>query len=208
MTGTEERLGGARSALEDIVAIQSLVAQSGPSIESNWIPLAGRIWSPEGVYTVHQGGDGANSTDVLDGREQVEGMLTGAGHQGQITSGCAYVMSAPLNYRRRRQGDRDLLPHPDQIPARTALSSPASRPTAGNSSACRRLASPAPHDFVAGRTDEHGQPAARRDCRGRGDLRTVRHGTRAGLLTGSFRRQGRAGGLSAVSYAASAGANA
>ncbi len=99
MTSTEERLGALEARvrhLEDIIAIQRLVALYGPSVDSNSIPLAGRIWAPDGVYTVHPGSDGPDSTDVLDGRDQIEGMLYGPGHQAQVTNGCAHVMSAPL----------------------------------------------------------------------------------------------------------------
>lgn len=99
MTSTEERLEALEARvrhLEDIIAIQRLVAQYGPSVDSNSIELAGQIWSADGVYTVHPGMDGPESTDVLDGRDQVEEMLYGPFHQAQVEGGCAHIMSAPL----------------------------------------------------------------------------------------------------------------
>lgn len=99
MTSTEERLSALEARiqhLEDIIAIQRLVAQYGPSVDSNSIAMAGQIWNPDGVYTVHPGSDGPDSSDVLDGRDQVEGMLHGPFHQALVAGGCAHVMSAPL----------------------------------------------------------------------------------------------------------------
>jgi hypothetical protein len=99
MTSTDERfeiLEARIRHLEDVLAIQRLVALYGPAVDSNSIDLAAGIWSGTGVYSVHPGADGPESTQLLDGRDAIAEMLYGPYHQGQLVRGCAHVMSAPL----------------------------------------------------------------------------------------------------------------
>jgi SnoaL-like domain len=99
MTTTDERLEALEARarhLEDIVSIQRLVALYGPAVDSNSLTAAAAIWDPDGAYTVHPGSGGPTSTDNYDSRAAIEAMLNGPHHQGQIATGCAHIMTAPI----------------------------------------------------------------------------------------------------------------
>jgi len=78
-------------ALEDHVEITQLVSQYGPSVDSGSADDTAELWTQDGVFAVV----GGEQTFTMDGREQIAGMVNGAGHQSLIHNGCAHVLTVP-----------------------------------------------------------------------------------------------------------------
>jgi ketosteroid isomerase-like protein len=77
--------------LEDHVAITQLVSQYGPSVDSGSSDATANLWTEDGVFAVV----GGEQTFTMNGREDIAGMVNGAGHQGLIQRGCAHVLTVP-----------------------------------------------------------------------------------------------------------------
>ena len=77
--------------LEDQVEIVQLVSQYGPSVDSGSAEATANLWTDEGVFAVV----GGEHTFTMEGRDDIVGMVNGAGHQGLIQRGCAHVLTVP-----------------------------------------------------------------------------------------------------------------
>lgn len=75
-------------ALEDYVEITQLVTQYGPAVDSGSLTAAPQLWEPGGVYDVA-------GVRRMKGREEIEDMLKGSGHQDAIMNGCGHVLTVP-----------------------------------------------------------------------------------------------------------------
>lgn len=74
--------------VEDLVEISQLVARYGPSVDSGSAQATADLWEEDGVFD-------AVGAIHMEGRAQIEGMVTSGGHQGLILNGCAHVLTAP-----------------------------------------------------------------------------------------------------------------
>ncbi len=74
--------------LEDQLALAQVVASYGPAVDSGSSERAASLWSRGGVFDVPPYATWA-------GRDEIAGMVDGAGHQGLITNGCGHVLTAP-----------------------------------------------------------------------------------------------------------------
>ena len=74
--------------LEDQLALAQVVASYGPAVDSGSSERAASLWSDDGVFDVPPYATWA-------GRDEIAGMVDGAGHQGLITNGCGHVLTAP-----------------------------------------------------------------------------------------------------------------
>jgi hypothetical protein len=70
--------------LEDVVAIQQVLARYGPAVDSGCGAEAAALWTEGGTYDAQVG--------AWRGRAAIEGMVAGAGHQGLIHRGAAHAM--------------------------------------------------------------------------------------------------------------------
>jgi hypothetical protein len=77
--------------LEDKVELGQIVAAYGPSVDSGSATETSSLWTEDGVFAVV----GGEHTFSMNGRDDIEGMVKGAGHQGLILNGCAHVLTAP-----------------------------------------------------------------------------------------------------------------
>lgn len=75
-------------ALQDQVEIMQLVAQYGPAVDSGSGDAAAALWTQDGVFD-------AVGHRRMRGRDDVEAMVHGAGHQSLITNGCGHVLTVP-----------------------------------------------------------------------------------------------------------------
>jgi hypothetical protein len=78
--------------LEDQVELSQIVAAYGPSVDSGSAEATAQLWTQDGVFAVV----GGEHTFSMNGRQDIMGMVDGAGHQGLIHNGCAHVLTAPL----------------------------------------------------------------------------------------------------------------
>jgi hypothetical protein len=83
-----EALAARVRALEDQAEIMQLVAQYGPAADSGAADAAAELWAEEGTFDVV-------GHFTLRGREEIAGMLQGAGHQALIAGGAAHVLTVP-----------------------------------------------------------------------------------------------------------------
>jgi ketosteroid isomerase-like protein len=74
--------------LEDQVEIMQLVAQYGPAVDSGSGEAAAGLWTDDGIFD-------AVPQLRMEGREEIVGMVEGAGHQSLIRNGCGHVLSVP-----------------------------------------------------------------------------------------------------------------
>lgn len=74
--------------LEDHVEITQLVAQYGPSVDSGSADATAALWTEDGTFD-------AVGVIEMRGREEIAGMVDGAGHQGLILNGCGHVLTVP-----------------------------------------------------------------------------------------------------------------
>jgi 3-hydroxyisobutyrate dehydrogenase len=74
--------------LEDEHEIRQIVAQYGPAVDSGSGEAAAALWTEDGIFD-------AIPQRRMRGREQIVGMVHGAGHQGLILNGCGHVLSVP-----------------------------------------------------------------------------------------------------------------
>ncbi len=79
--------------LEDVLAIQRLIAQYGPLIDSGLGSRAVAGWKPDGVYDLMPGVD--NPRDVLEGREAIQARIAPADRPAQPTTR-AHMLAPPL----------------------------------------------------------------------------------------------------------------
>lgn len=83
-----ETLAARVHALEDQVEIMQLVAQYGPAVDSGSGDSASELWARDGTFE-------AVGHLQMKGREDIAGMVHGAGHQSLIRDGCAHVLTVP-----------------------------------------------------------------------------------------------------------------
>lgn len=74
-------------AVEDTLAIMTLVATFGPSVDSDARKSASHLWTRDGVYDLDVG--------EWRGHAEIEAMLAGSAHQDLLAAGCAHQVSAP-----------------------------------------------------------------------------------------------------------------
>ena len=79
-----ESLAAKVRALEDQVEIMQLVAQYGPAVDSGSGEAAADLWTDDGAFD-------AVPQRRMRGREEIAGMVHGAGHQSLIQIGRAHV---------------------------------------------------------------------------------------------------------------------
>jgi ketosteroid isomerase-like protein len=75
-------------ALEDQVEIMQLVAQYGPAVDSGSGEAAAALWTEDGVFD-------AVPHLKMRGRDDIIGMVHGAGHQSLLGGGCGHVLTVP-----------------------------------------------------------------------------------------------------------------
>jgi hypothetical protein len=75
-------------ALEDQLEIMQLVAQYGPAVDSGSGEAAAALWTDEGTFD-------AVPHLKMRGRDDITGMVHGAGHQSLIHNGCGHVLTVP-----------------------------------------------------------------------------------------------------------------
>ena len=78
-------------ALEDHVEITQIVSSYGPSVDSGSSEATAQLWTEDGTFAVV----GGEHTFTMNGRGDIRGMVSGAGHQNLIHNGCAHVLTAP-----------------------------------------------------------------------------------------------------------------
>ncbi|HVV30659.1 MAG TPA: nuclear transport factor 2 family protein [Mycobacteriales bacterium] len=83
-----ETLAARVQELEDRQQIADLVAQYGPTVDSGSAEATAGLWTEDGTFDVLD-------TILMQGREQIAGMVTGEGHQGLIKNGVAHVLTVP-----------------------------------------------------------------------------------------------------------------
>lgn len=75
-------------AVEDQLEILQLVAQYGPAVDSGAGAATAALWTEDGTFA-------AIPQRHMRGREDIENMVHGAGHQSLIHAGCGHVLSTP-----------------------------------------------------------------------------------------------------------------
>ena len=88
LRATVELLARRVRTLEDQVEITQLVAQYGPAVDSGSGEATADLWTEDGVFD-------AVPQRRMRGREQIAGMVEGAGHQSLIRNGCGHVLTVP-----------------------------------------------------------------------------------------------------------------
>lgn len=83
-----EQLAKRVKQLEDYKEIAQLVAQYGPAADSGSTTIPPQLWAEDGIYDV---------LDVLrmEGREDIQAMFEGPGHQGVLAPGCGHIVTPP-----------------------------------------------------------------------------------------------------------------
>src|SRR5699024_6883632 len=76
--------------VEDVLAIQELVAEYGPAVDGGETPAAVRHWTGDGVYEFGTGPD-----EQVRGHEALTALFDGPGHQGIIGGGSAHIVTPP-----------------------------------------------------------------------------------------------------------------
>jgi ketosteroid isomerase-like protein len=74
--------------LEDHLAINQLVAQYGPAVDSGSAEAAAALWADDGTFD-------AVGAVTMHGHEQIAGMVEAEGHQSLIRNGCGHVLTVP-----------------------------------------------------------------------------------------------------------------
>jgi hypothetical protein len=74
--------------LEDHLEIAQLVAGYGPAVDSGSAEAAADLWTETGVFE-------AVPWLRMRGRDEIEAMVRGQGHQDLIANGCGHVLSVP-----------------------------------------------------------------------------------------------------------------
>ncbi|MFD4604668.1 nuclear transport factor 2 family protein [Streptomyces sp. NPDC058464] len=88
LRATVETLAAKVRALADQVEIMQLVAQYGPAVDSGSGEAAAALWTDDGIFD-------ALPHLRMEGRDDIVGMVHGAGHQSLIHKGCGHVLTAP-----------------------------------------------------------------------------------------------------------------
>ena len=88
LRATVEMLAARVRALEDQVEIMQLVAQYGPAVDSGSGAAAAELWTGDGTFD-------AVPHLRMRGREEIAGMVHGAGHQSLLRNGCGHVLTVP-----------------------------------------------------------------------------------------------------------------
>lgn len=91
--------------LEDILAIQRLIASYGPAVDGLDREALASLWTADGTYDFGIG-------DPLKGRLAVAGLVDLASHRTYVEAGCAHVLSAPSI---RVDGDRAVAVNCSQV---------------------------------------------------------------------------------------------
>lgn len=74
--------------LEDHIEITQLVAQYGPAVDSGSADATANLWTEDGTF------DAVGAIE-MHGRDEIAGMVSGAGHQSLILNGCGHVLTVP-----------------------------------------------------------------------------------------------------------------
>ena len=77
--------------VSDVLEITQLIAQYGPNVDSGSAEQTAQLWTADGVFSVV----GGERTFSMNGRGEIAGMVSGAGHQGLIENGAAHVLTTP-----------------------------------------------------------------------------------------------------------------
>ncbi|MFD8810942.1 nuclear transport factor 2 family protein [Streptomyces sp. NPDC059627] len=88
LRATVERLAAQVRDLQDQVDIMQLVAQYGPDVDSGSGEAVAGLWTDDGVFH-------AVPHLRMEGRDDIVGMVHGAGHQSVIGNGCGHVLTVP-----------------------------------------------------------------------------------------------------------------
>jgi hypothetical protein len=83
-----ETLAARVRVLEDQAEITQLVAQYGPAVDSGSGEAAAALWTDDGTFD-------AIPHRKMRGRDDIVGMVHGAGHQSLLRGGCAHVLTVP-----------------------------------------------------------------------------------------------------------------
>jgi ketosteroid isomerase-like protein len=83
-----EALAAKVQALQDQVEIMQIVAQYGPAVDSGSGEAAAELWTEDGVFD-------AVPQRRMRGRDEITGMVHGAGHQSLVLAGCGHVLTVP-----------------------------------------------------------------------------------------------------------------
>jgi SnoaL-like domain len=83
-----EKLAARVRVLEDQAEITQLVAQYGPAVDSGSGEAAAALWTDDGAFD-------AIPHMKMRGRDDIVGMVHGAGHQSLLRGGCAHVLTVP-----------------------------------------------------------------------------------------------------------------
>lgn len=75
---------------EDVIALQQLVAEYGPSVDGGATPAAVVHWTDDGTY-----GFGTGPGEQVAGRDALTELFDGPGHQGIIAGGSAHIVTPP-----------------------------------------------------------------------------------------------------------------
>lgn len=75
---------------EDVLAIQQLVAEYGPSVDGGVTEAAVQHWTEDGSY-----GFGNGPGEQVAGRQALAEVFDGPGHQGIIAGGSAHIVTPP-----------------------------------------------------------------------------------------------------------------
>jgi hypothetical protein len=88
LRATVEALAARVKSLEDHIEITQLVMQYGPNVDSGSAEATSALWTEDGTFD-------AAGVITMHGRDEIEGMVRGEGHQGLILNGCGHVLTPP-----------------------------------------------------------------------------------------------------------------
>lgn len=95
--------------VEDELAIMRIIAAYGPAVDSGSPEATADMWCDDGIYDVFP--------RVLQGRAEIEAMVSGDLHQGLIGAGAAHLQGSPLI---SIDGDTATVTHYSQLALRDA----------------------------------------------------------------------------------------
>ena len=88
LRATVDALAARVRQLEDHAEITQLVAQYGPAVDSGSASATADLWTEDGIFD-------AVPWWRMQGRTDIESMVTSGGHQELIENGCGHVLTVP-----------------------------------------------------------------------------------------------------------------
>jgi len=88
LRSTVEALVARVRQLEDQAEITQLVAQYGPAVDSGSAGATADLWTEDGTFD-------AVPWWKMEGRADIEAMVTSGGHHELIENGCGHVLTVP-----------------------------------------------------------------------------------------------------------------